>query len=268
MLSGTVIVGGNGLSLTRIEPGRILASDRVIRTNNFFFETSYHLGRRVDLAMMGGDPRVAPFMFETLWQCRQDYDLRGWTSFNPKVERAGRRRFGPLFQPMRYRDAHVEQAVAALIARYGRVPTTGIYGLLMGHALGAERIILAGLDSYAGPRRYPFEPGRHFRELMGTDLNSRGLDTHLHDQCLDKAVVEMLAARADVEILSATPDGWAGELLPLAPLRAGPRMDTGPRANPPADWVGRAGLYPIALLKTLRRASRWYRGKGDDAAQP
>ena len=93
MSSRPVIVAGNGMSLTRIAPGRVLETDFIIRTNNFFFETHYYLGRRVDLAMMGGDPRVAPFMFETLWQCRKDYDLQGWSSFNPKVVPAGNRRF-------------------------------------------------------------------------------------------------------------------------------------------------------------------------------
>lgn len=255
MTARPVIVAGNGESLARIDPGRVLETDLFIRTNNFFFETRYHLGRRVDLAMMAGDPRVAPFMFETLWQCRRDYDLRGWTSFNPKVEAAGKRRFSSLFQPMCYRDAHVERAVERLCAKYGKVPMTGTYALLMAHGMGAEQAILAGFDLYGGGVRYPFAPGRHYRDLMGEDVNARGTDTRLHDTGLDLEVLEMLLARGDMAVMRAVETGPLADLLPLAPLRDGARLEPEPRPQAPTDWAGRAGLYPIQLLKFLRRGS-------------
>ena len=91
----TVVVAGNGCSVEAIPDGVLLADDFVIRTNNFFFERRFHLGRRVDLALMGGDPRVAPFMFETLYRCRADYDIRAITSVNSRVAKAGQRRFAP-----------------------------------------------------------------------------------------------------------------------------------------------------------------------------
>lgn len=255
MSSRPVIVAGNGMSLTRIAPGRVLETDFIIRTNNFFFETQYYLGRRVDLAMMGGDPRVAPFMFETLWQCRKDYDLQGWSSFNPKVVPAGNRRFSTLFQPMRYRDAHVERAVEALCAKYGKVPMTGTYALLMAHGMGAEQVILAGVDLYDGGRRYPFEPGRHYRDLMGADVNARGADARLHDTALDREVLEMLLARGDMAVMRSVETGVLESQLPLAPQREGPALRPVPRPTAPTDWAPRSGAYPIRLLKVLRRGS-------------
>jgi len=254
-----VVVAGNGASLAHLPVGVIRADDFIIRTNNFFFERSFHLGQRVDMAFMGGDPRVAPFMFETLYRCRADYDLRSWSSHNPKVIRAGQRRFKQSFQPMRYRDSALEAEVRQLITRHERHPTTGIYAVLMAHGLGAERIILAGMDFYGGHTRYPFEPGPHYRALMGQDLGQRGLDRQLHDLDLDHAILRLLQARGDVQLWRVGDSALLRDVSAPAPDREGGVLDL-PRAPPPNDWAGRAGLYPIEALKLLRRSSAALRG--------
>ena len=51
------------------------------------------------------------------------------------------------------------------------------------------------------------------------------------------------------------------DLMPLAPLRDGPEIVAEPR-HPPTDWAARSGVYPIALLKTLRRMSAFRRRLG------
>ncbi|MCG7630341.1 hypothetical protein MHM88_21270 [Epibacterium sp. MM17-32] len=249
-----VVVAGNGASLAHLPPGAILPDDFFIRTNNFFFEQRFHLGRRVDLAFMGGDPRVAPFMFETFYRCRADYELRNWSSHNQRVIRAGRRRFGECFLPMRYRDAALAQDVQGLIARHKRHPTTGIYAVLMAHGLGAEEIILAGMDFYAALRRYPFEPGPHYRALMGQDMGVRGLDQHLHDLDLDHAILRLLSERGDVRLMRVTDNVLLNDVASLAPNRGGTSLDA-PRTAPPVDWAAWAGLYPITALKALRKGS-------------
>ncbi|EBA14557.1 hypothetical protein RSK20926_01142 [Roseobacter sp. SK209-2-6] len=254
----TAVVAGNGASITELEPGRILADDFIIRVNNFFFEPAFYLGQRVDLAFMAGDPRVAPFMFETLYRCRQDYQIAGWSSHNPRVVRAGQRRFGALYQPMQYRDDSLRSEVQRLIVKYQRQPTSGIYAVLMAHALGAEKIILAGLDFYTGAKRYPFEPGPHYRALMGQDLGQRGLDHHLHDLALDLDILKILQARGQCQLLRARENPVLEDLTSLAPLRAPLREGEAlqrPRRNPPVDWASRSGIYPISLLKFLRRGS-------------
>lgn len=259
MTSDTFVVAGGGLSLTRLIPGQVLVTDRIVRTNNFFFEPMHYLGRRVDLAFMGGDPRVAPFMFETLWRCRADYDLAAWSSHNPAVIRAGQRRFGACYRVMRYRDAAIEAEVAALMARHERKPTTGTYAALMAHGMGARRIILTGIDFYNGSQRYPFEPGRHQRDLMGQDLNRRGVDQRLHAPQLDLDILSALIRRGDAEFLRSGAGTPLDSLMPQAPVRTGQPVIPTPR-TPPTDWAPRAGLYPIAWLKLMRRASAMLRG--------
>ena len=257
------VVAGNGHSLGCIAPGRVLAGDAVLRTNNFFFEQEFHLGRRVDMAYIAGDPRVAPFMFETLHRCRDEYDIRGWTSHNPKVVKAGMRRFRDLYHPLRFRDAAVERGVEALMARYQRKPMSGTYAVLAAHGLGARHVLVAGMDLYSGGARYLFTPGRHHRALMQPGMAASGPDAHLHNPDLDRAILEMLLARGDLRLertAAQSAQSALADLLPLAAAREGAALDSRQRANPVDDWAGWAGVYPIALLKLLRRGAALRRG--------
>jgi len=258
MTGRTAVVAGNGPSVARIDMGRVLTSDTILRTNNFFFEPMHYLGRRVDLAVMAGDPRVAPFVFATLWQCRVDYDLQGWTSHNPLVTRAGQRRFSSLYRRVGFRSHDIAQRLGVLIAQHDRKPMTGTYAVLMAHALGFERIILAGFDMYGGTRRYPYQPGPRCRALLGQDLGHRGLDGRLHDPLLDRKILEMLMERGDVDLMRASDDTGLDDLLPLAPIREGQAVIATPR-QPPADWAARSGLYHIDMLRMMRRMRRWQR---------
>ncbi|HGG05255.1 MAG TPA: hypothetical protein ENK28_07335 [Aliiroseovarius sp.] len=249
------VVAGNGPSLANMSAGRILAEDFIIRTNNFFFEPQFFLGRRVDLAFMGGDARVAPFMFETLFQCRQHYGLEAWASHNPEVAAAGLRRFPGGFQPMKYRTPRVQADIAALAERFGKMPTTGVQALIHAHGLGGRTIILAGFDFYQETTRYMYVPGQHQLDLLGADLAHRGADRTLHDPDLDLAVIAYLQDLGDVRLYRSSQGTALDELLDLAPPRKGKRIVSEPRPQAPQDWATRSGLYPIGVLKALRRAS-------------
>lgn len=263
MTPPTYVVAGNGTSLAHPDPGCILASDFMVRTNNFFFEPHSFLGPRVDLAVMGGDPRVAPFMFETLWRCLGTYDLRAWTSHNPVVIRAGKRRFGALFQPLHVGDATLEARVQALIAKYGCKPMTGTYATLAAHGHRAAntpdnahgQIILTGMDFYSTDKRYSYEAGKHQSALLGQDLNQRGVDTRQHNIDLDLAILSQVQERTGGALRRTTTGSKLDAVMDLATPRSGAAPDIHP-TNPPADWAPRAGFYPIAALKVMRRLRR------------
>jgi hypothetical protein len=251
----TCVVAGNGQSLTRIAPGRVLAGDAVLRTNNFFFERAFYLGRRVDMAYLGGDPRVAPFMFETLHRCRDEYEIGGWTSHNPKVIKAGMARFSDLYRPLRFRDTALAREVARLTALFQRKPMSGTYAVLAAHGLGARHILLAGVELYTGGARYPFTPGRHFQSLMAPSRAPEGPDRQLHDPDLDRAILEHLLSRGDLRLERTSEHSALADILPLAAPREGAPMEPLPRPEPINDWAAWAGAYPIAMLKLLRRGA-------------
>lgn len=252
------VVAGNGRSLTDIAPGRVLAADRILRTNNFFFEDRYYLGRRVDLAFVGGDPRVAPFVLETLARAKGQYDIGGWSSAHPRVERWGHRYLGPGFQPMAYADAKTEAEVVRLMAKYDAKPSTGLQALLLAHGLGARRIVLAGIDLYAGAQRYAYAPGRHQRDLLGDDLATRSYDLRLHHPDLDRALITWLAAQEGMDLWRASDGTALDALVDPAPERAGASPGGGEKPQI-LDWADWAGWYPIAALKVMRRMRAWQR---------
>lgn len=263
----TVVVAGNGPSVADIAPGQILADDVIIRVNNFFFEPRTWLGKRVDLLVAGGDPRVAPFLMETLKSCLSDYQITAWTAFNPRVVTNGQK-----ILPLSYRDFPVfaDPAFARqaqdIMGRYERVkPLTGTYALLMAYAAGARRFVLTGMDLYSSETRYFYQPGPHQRALLGGDLAERGLDGHLHDHRLDLELISLLADQNDVQIQHAHCAGYISDHLALAPIRKGAPVAVR-RRHAPTDWSSRSGCYPIRLLRLMRRVRTWQRKLARSAA--
>ncbi|WP_172300509.1 hypothetical protein [Pseudoruegeria sp. HB172150] len=257
-MSAVTVIAGSGPSLAAIAPGRVLADDLIVRVNNFFFEDRYYLGARVDLAFVSGDPRLAPFLCATLRRARADYDIRAWTAPSRRVERAGRRRLRLPFRPFCPGDAETAARVEALKARYQAIPSSGVQAVLMAQHMGAARIVLAGIDLYSGAKRYVYTPGRHQRALLGQDLDTRAYDRPLHHPDLDRAVLAWLADRPGLTLWRSADCAALNDLLDLAPARPGAAPVPAPKRRI-ADWDARAGLYPIALLKLMRRMRRWQR---------
>lgn len=249
----THVVAGNGPSLADIQPGRVLADDFIIRTNSFFAEPQLYVGNRVDMAVIGGDPRVAPFVFETIKKVASDYTVKAWTAPQPKVTRIGQRRLTLPYRPFRYATPPLADAVQSLCFRYAAQPTAGVVALYLAHARGAERIVVTGLDLYSGPSRYCHTPGPRMTSLMGADFGTRGYDRRLHNPDLDCRLIELLQAQPGLTIQRAGPSPALEPMMDLAPERPGSRPTTGPK-HTQTDWVAWAGIYPIWWLRFLRRS--------------
>ena len=247
----TYVVAGNGTSLSHVGESLILASDKIVRTNNFFFEPQTYLGSRVDLVVMGGDPRVAPFMVETLWRCRSTYDVRAWTSRHPKIIRAGNRRFASNFVPFPEIAIELEQRVKKLVEQYGCKPMTGTNAVLAAWGLGARRIILTGYDFYQSGKRNTYDVGPHQSALLGADLNNREIDTQQHNINLDLAIFQTIQQFGACTLLRASSGTALDAEMDLATKRSGPEPIIR-KTVPPKDWAPHAGLYPLAALKMMR----------------
>ena len=260
-LPETVLVAGNGQSLESICPGRLLATDSVVRVNNFFFERRRFLGDRVDLALVAGDPRIAPFVFAAIAQAREQYRVAAWSGLTRRIARMGNSILSDLNVPQvpfRLRDRNVEAMLARLQAEYGAEPTNGVRAVLLAHALGARRILLAGIDLYSGPRRYAYDPGPHQLALLGADLAQRGYDSNLHAADLDRRVVAWMAEQPDVTLWRTADVPALNDLVDLAPLRLGPPLVALDK-KPITDWPRWAGWRSIHVLRLLRRGRAFQR---------
>ncbi|WP_162889373.1 alpha-2,3-sialyltransferase [Maritalea myrionectae] len=247
------VIAGNGPSIKYIKAGQVLASDFMVRTNNFFFETKYYLGRRVDLAFMGGDPRVAPYMFSTLAECKDEYQIKSWSSHRDKVVQTGMIHFTYGYTPMLYKDRHIKALVNSLSEKYGKTLTTGAYAAIMAHAKGGKYLILAGIDLYAGKDRYSFRPGSNHEALLGKGLAKKGFDTRLHCKELELEFFEEFNKRDDVELMCIDQSSLLGSIIPIAPPRQGslPVVDL---RTPPKDWINAKGYIPMSALRFYRKA--------------
>ena len=117
------VIAGNGPSLALTDPGSVIAEDFIIRTNSFFLEREFHLGPRVDLALIAGDPRVAPFVLATLKKVSTHYDIKNWVAVKAKVARIGHRFMKT--EPMQIDppDNEVAKRLEQLQAQYQATPT-------------------------------------------------------------------------------------------------------------------------------------------------
>jgi len=247
------IVAGNGPSAALTPLDMIRPDDFVIRVNNFFLEPSYYLGARVDLAFMGGDPFVAPLMFETLNRCKGAYDLSSWSTHNPKIKPIGQRVLRTDFMPMRYHDQALEADVHTLIKRFQKHPMTGTYAVLMAYGLGAREIVLTGFDFYQSSQRYCYHPGANLRMLLGDDIATRGVDFRLHDPKLDLEILTLLAEKRGVNLLRAGDMPWLRDIARPLPSRKRriAKQAIPKRTKAPLDWAPSSGLRHVKLLKSL-----------------
>ena len=260
MSDTTAVVAGNGPSLAEIPAGVVIKGDMIIRTNSFFLESTYHLGDQVDLAYVAGDPRVAPFVLATMQKVSDHYSIAGWSAQNPSVIKAGSKHVTRPFEPFATANPEASRTLKSLSERYQAQPTAGVTAMFQAQARGARTLILAGIDLYATSQRYVYEPGKHMRDLLGPNLGARAYDTRLHNESLDRALIDWMANQDGMTVLKASAasplDG-----IDVAPVRSGEPVLPKPKAVSD-EWVSWAGWYPIWWLKAMRKAAAWSRASG------
>ncbi|WP_424944551.1 alpha-2,3-sialyltransferase [Aliiroseovarius crassostreae] len=254
----SVVVAGNGPSLCSVEPGRVLATDVMVRINSFFFEPEYYLGQRVDLAFVSGDPRVVPFLLATLKAelSKEKYKLGAWVATHPKSRKVAARKLGqwPELKVPSLAQG-LQRGIDELMAKYQAKPTSGIQAILVAHAMGAHDIILTGVDLYQGDTRYVFTSGVHQEKLLGDAVHKPDYDRKLHSRDLDCSILELLQ-KCDVSLACASSDMVLTSILDVAPVRDGEAVKVRPHPDAPQDWNSWSGIYPIQLLMLLRKMRR------------
>lgn len=249
---GPYLVAGSGESLRTVEPARVPASATIVRVNNFFLEPSYLLGRRVDHLYFSADPRAVRFYLATVRRlvARGEYDIRASASHLPAA--VGHRPPEP-FEAVRH-GPEVTELLAEIRAREGLAPTSGLMALLWAYGRGARRMLLAGIDLYAGAK-YAFEPPPRLARVLAPNLTVAGHDQRLHSRAADLAVLAWLRERGvQLERTSPSSDALG---LPLAPvLPPGEHVVASPKSRTRTDdWVALDGPWSLDAL-VLARATR------------
>ena len=251
----TVVIGGSGPSLLRTDPRRIPANARIVRVNNFFLETQYHLGSVVDRVYFSADKRALRFYLATLRDviAGGGYDIRSTASHHEAAPKAN----PPLpFELIRVRDRHL----SALIEQYrrdcGAKPTSGMMAVVAEVERGATDLLLAGIDFYAS-EKYAYPPPRQLLRILHPNLDQQGHDSAFHSIELDIAVLNYLVDQGiDIRLAHEHPAPGGPQFDP-APIRADGDHLVVDRAKTPgvSDWVRFTGLSSIDTLV----AARWIR---------
>jgi hypothetical protein len=253
-----VLVIGNGPSTADVDRRRIDLSDPIVRINNFFFETDYHFGSRVDLLQIGGDRWVFPFYGRTVRNIAgRSYHVGAWSCHQPHIAASARKLLPMPERPFAYRDDALRREVEALVQRHGKTPTTGVLALINAHALGAQSITLAGIDLYAAGTRYGEDRSRHAQSLYRHA--GSGYNETFHSRDLDLDIIGTLRERGDLTLYRAVENPPILRDLDLAPLRPEAAALGQPKPEQTSDWVSWAGPYPIGFMKVLRRTREIYK---------
>lgn len=255
----TVVVAGSGPSLLCTDVARIPRDAAIVRVNNFFLEPTYVLGRRVDLVYFSADPRAVRFYTATLRAviARGEYDVLSSASHLPQ---AARHRPPEPFTRVGSLGGDIDALLADIRAREGVVPTSGAMAMLHAYTLGADRILLAGVDLYTADK-YAFATPPRLARMLQPTRSSSGYDTRLHSRTADQRAIEWLIDRG-VSLERTATEPLAGLHLPLAPLLPaeahleGGQAKAAPRTE---DWVGRDGLWTVQMLAGARALRRWTR---------
>lgn len=256
MTARTYVVGGSGPSLRSTDPARVPASATVVRVNNFFLEPEYFLGRRVDCAYFSADPRAVRFYIATLRQVieRGEYDVRRTASH---LTTARRHHPPKPFTAVDHAGTEVGRLLSAIEREEGARPTSGVMAMLHARRLGANRILLAGIDFYTGPK-YVVDIPPTLARVLEPNFSPQGYDVPLHTLAADRRALDWLREQG-VAVEATSEEAAAGMDLPLAPRQPdGDRLGgTGPKGvRYTDDWVSRAGVWTVgglALARAVRR---------------
>lgn len=248
-MTPAAVIGGSGPSLLTCDLSRIPSHARVYRTNNFFLEKKYHLGRRVDCLYFSGDRRALRFYVATV---RSAIKLDMYQFHDITTHQIGSYNFGHNAPKTTFFDPAQCNVSFGFSSRVK--PTTGVLAALKAVQDGARRLYFAGLDFYEGDVKYAISPGPILTRVNKPNAALAGYDKKLHDLDVDMRVLRAIED-AGVEIF--TTSEQVPSPFPLAPRCSSP-LDPGEpeKTHQLEDWVAWDGPIPIQTLFFLRALRR------------
>ena len=196
-----VIVAGNGPSLRKTVNFSHNRNVKIVRVNNFFFETQFYLGKTVDLLVVGGDRWLFPFYLQTAKKLikKDDYKILNWTCFETTIlNKYEIKDATKLYIEDR---AHALEHVKFLQKKYGnRKPTTGVLAVLYAYLLGAKTINVIGLDNYSLGQPYEYDNSQVDKQLR--QKNKKEFPKRFHALELDLEIMDFISAQENVEVVN------------------------------------------------------------------
>jgi alpha-2,3 sialyltransferase len=222
----SVIVCGNGPSLAKIDYRRFPGGADVFRTNDFFLEKKYYVGRRVDGFYNGGDLSEFYARYFTINELARGkaYDIDfgsvfcDWgarmmdTPAGFKMDVLFRNHLAEVMDISREQGNDFFRKITVAHALYGHFPYTGIFALVHAALLGYKKIYIAGLDNSYVAGEYAYSDTAEVR-VEKVEWTSKVLP-----EAFQWELVDMVMQMPGVELFCLSPDSPAAEHVPLAPV--------------------------------------------------
>lgn len=273
----SVVIAGNGKSLSQIDYALLPEDFDVFRCNQFYFEDHYFLGKSVKAAFFNASLLLEQYYtFHHLiknneYQC----DHFVITSFHsPLFDLESVSKFKLLFPHLI--DGYDYLAKLSAFDEYlrfnelyqGTRITSGVYMCAVAIAAGYQDIYLTGIDFYTdGNTRYAFD---HKKENIIKLIPSFKQDishSQFHTQNADIEALKFLQSHYQVNIYSVSPTSPISTVFPLAPVQRSVSHNVEKKENytkdilipPPDAYVKFQKVCPQSTRKQKLRHNLIYR---------
>ncbi|MDO5055388.1 MAG: alpha-2,3-sialyltransferase [Pasteurella oralis] len=223
----SVVVAGNGASLTQVDYSLLPVNYDVFRCNQFYFEDHYFLGKKIKAAFF--TPGVLLEQYYTLYHLRKNneysVDKIILSSFNhPTVDLSKSENIKKLFIDvingyeeylsklsdfdiyLRYKELYESQRI-----------TSGIYMCAVAIAMGYTDIYLTGIDFYeSNSKSYAFEPKKTNIISLLPDFKNISSKFHYHNKDADLEALYFLQKNYGVNFYSISPGSLLSEHFPTS----------------------------------------------------
>lgn len=261
MSTQSVVIAGNGPSLTAIDYRRLPEQFDVFRCNQFYFEDAHYLGQNVKAVFFNSSVFFEQFYTAMLLSERNEY----------RFEKIILSDYG---NPLVTRDTPTVEAVLPQITngykaylskleafdnylRFNELyrsqrPTAGVYMVAVAAAMGYKDIYLAGIDFYRGDKsQYAFDHQKDNIVSLVPNFKEDQSHAEVHGENFELDALQFLMNHYGLRLFTVCPESPAADTFPLAPVQSEGHFEVKKKAPgaikdiqlPPASFYQRlAGL--------------------------
>jgi len=220
-----LVIAGNGPSLTKINYKMIPNNSVVFRTNMFFLEDKYYLGKHIDAYFWSVyreelHDTLDNIVTNKIYNIKSFFYPMNLNNFNGKKERISiNEKHTKLFTPSY--DHWAIMATKPEIARLlmsRPLPTTGLQMLAVAMILGYKEVYLVGIDFYQSTDiRYAFDIPDSIKKTIGDVHFKPGYEAGAHSFEYDLFFFNLLRELyPDVKLYSISEHSYISTLIPMA----------------------------------------------------
>ncbi|MBF7044905.1 alpha-2,3-sialyltransferase [Campylobacter volucris] len=221
----SVVITGNGCSLKNIDYTRLPQEYDVFRSNHFYAEDKYYIGKKIKMALF-----VVPYFFNEYYTINKlisnkEYECEHIVckmyNFQDRKEKIFRDNFKYFFPAATNGYDNFFSKLKKLSDMidfdfcYNGITTemlTGTYLIACAVACGYENIYIAGMDFLDDDYTY-------FDNLIAPAGVSFDREHPMHDKNYDVKIIQFLQDEYNANIMSICPNSSINHIIKLAPIR-------------------------------------------------